>query len=126
MYAVVSTGGKQYKVQKGDIFRVEKLPGNVGDSVSFDKVLLFSDGDNLRIGQPLLDDVSVMGQIVEQDRQKKIIVFKFKRRKRYRRKQGHRQAYTAVRIDSIGGSDAPVQEEEVGETAETAAAESAE
>ncbi|MEE4355179.1 MAG: 50S ribosomal protein L21 [Desulfococcaceae bacterium] len=121
MYAVVSTGGKQYKVQKGDIFRVEKLPGNVGDSVSFDKVLLFSDGDNLRIGQPLLDDVSVMGQIVEQDRQKKIIVFKFKRRKRYRRKQGHRQAYTAVRIDSIGGGDAPVQEEEVGETAETAA-----
>jgi len=104
MYAVVKTGGKQYKIREGEIFRVEKLPGNVGDPVSFDKVLLFSDGENLRIGQPLLDDVSVAGHIVEQDKSKKIIVFKFKRRKRYRRKLGHRQPYTAVQIDRIGAA----------------------
>jgi len=104
MYAVVKTGGKQYKIREGEIFRVEKLPGSVGDPVSFDKILLFSDGENLRIGQPLLDDVSVAGHIVEQDKSRKIIVFKFKRRKRYRRKLGHRQPYTAVQIDSIGAA----------------------
>lgn len=102
MYAVVNSGGKQYKVRKGDILRVEKIPGKKGDSVSFDKVLMFSDGENVRIGQPLLEDVPVRGHIAEQGKARKIIVFKYKRRKRYRRKQGHRQQYTAVRIDSIG------------------------
>lgn len=102
MYAVVATGGKQYKVQRGEILRVEKLPGNVGDPVTFEKVLLFSDGENLTIGNPLVPDVAVQGQIVEQAKAKKILVFKFKRRKRYRRKQGHRQEFTAVRVDSIG------------------------
>jgi large subunit ribosomal protein L21 len=102
MYAVVNTGGKQYKVQEGEIFRVEKIPGDIGSQVTFDKVLLFSDGENLKIGQPVLDDIKVQGSIVEQNKAKKIIVFKFKRRKRYRRKQGHRQPYTAIRIDSIG------------------------
>jgi len=101
MYAVVSSGGKQYKVEEGEILRVEKLPGEVGASVSFDKVLMFSDGEKVSIGTPLLDDVSVSGHIIEQNKAKKIIVFKFKRRKRYRRKQGHRQAYTAVKIDRI-------------------------
>lgn len=103
MYAVVKTGGKQYKVKEGDVLRFEKLPGNVGDSISFDKVLMHSDGENVNIGQPHLDNVEVTGHIVEQGKAKKIIVFKYKRRKRYRRKQGHRQQYTAVKIDAIKG-----------------------
>ncbi len=101
MYAVVSSGGKQYKVQKGEILRVEKISGDIGVPVSFDKVLMFSDGENVNIGQPVLENVSVNGHIVEQDKAKKIIVFKYKRRKRYRRKQGHRQQYTAIKIDNI-------------------------
>ncbi len=101
MYAVVASGGKQYKVQEGDVLKVEKLDGNIGEDVSFDKVLMFSDGENVMVGQPLLDQVAVNGQIVEQGKLKKIIVFKYKRRKRYRRTQGHRQAFTAVKIESI-------------------------
>jgi large subunit ribosomal protein L21 len=101
MYAIVSSGGKQYKVQKGEILRVEKISGDIGVPVSFDKVLMFSDGENVNIGQPVLENVSVNGHIVEQDKAKKIIVFKYKRRKRYRRKQGHRQQYTAIKIDDI-------------------------
>jgi len=102
MYAIVNTGGKQYKVRQGDILRVEKISGELGSPVSLDRVLMFSDGENVRIGQPILDDIAVKGHIVEQGKSKKIIVFKYKRRKRYRRKQGHRQQYTAIKIDSIG------------------------
>jgi large subunit ribosomal protein L21 len=101
MYAIVNTGGKQYKIQQGDVLRVEKIPGEVGSPVSFDKVLMFSDGENVNIGRPVLDNVAVKGHIVEQGKDKKIIVFKYKRRKRYRRKLGHRQQYTAIKIDSI-------------------------
>jgi large subunit ribosomal protein L21 len=101
MYAIVDSGGKQYKVKEGEVLRVEKLAGKVGDSVSFDRILMLSDGDDVNIGAPLLEDVAVSGHIVEQGKAKKIIVFKYKRRKRYRRKQGHRQQFTAVKIDSI-------------------------
>jgi len=101
MYAIVDSGGKQYKVQEGDIVRLEKLSGNVGDTVSFDKVLLFSDGEKVNVGTPLVEKATVEGHIVEQGKNKKILVFKYKRRKRYRRKQGHRQQFTAVKIDSI-------------------------
>lgn len=101
MYAVVATGGKQYKVKEGEVLRVEKLSGDVGQEISFDKVLMFSDGESVKIGQPLVDGVTVRGHIVDQAKAKKIIVFKYKRRKRYRRKQGHRQQYTAVKIDTI-------------------------
>ncbi len=101
MYAVVKTGGKQYRVQEGDVLRVEKLAGDVGSEIAFDDVLLFSDGENLQVGTPNLDNIAVTGRIVEQGKAPKIIVFKYKRRKRYRRKQGHRQPYTAVKIDSI-------------------------
>jgi large subunit ribosomal protein L21 len=101
MYAVVATGGKQYKVQQGDVLRVEKLTGEVGSEVAFDQVLLFSDGENVQIGQPVLEGAVVKGHIIEQGKSKKIIVFKYKRRKRYRRKQGHRQQYTAIKIDAI-------------------------
>ena len=101
MYAVVATGGKQYKVQQGDVLRIEKLTGDVGAEIAFDQVLLFSDGENMQIGQPVLEGAVVKGHIVEQGRSKKVIVFKYKRRKRYRRKQGHRQQYTAIKIDAI-------------------------
>jgi large subunit ribosomal protein L21 len=101
MYAVVNSGGKQYKVQQGEVLRVEKISGDVGSPVTFDRVLMFADGDNVSIGQPVLDGVSVEGHIVEQGKAKKIIVFKYKRRKRFRRKKGHRQQFTAVQIDSI-------------------------
>jgi len=111
MYAVVGSGGKQYRVQEGETFRIEKIPGDVGTDVAFDKVLMFSDGENVKIGQPVLDDVAVQGHIVEQGKAKKIIVFKYKRRKRYRRKQGHRQQFTAVRIDRIGpAGDIPLEQ----------------
>jgi len=101
MYAVVKTGGKQYRVQQGDTVMIEKISGDIGSEVSFEEVLMVSDGEEVRIGTPNLDDVTVSGRIVAQDRAKKIIVFKYKRRKRYRRKQGHRQAFTAVQIDTI-------------------------
>ena len=101
MYAVVAAGGKQYKVEEGDVLRIEKIPGDVGDTMTFDKVLLVADGEALTIGQPVVENASVNARIVEQDRAKKIIVFKYKRRKRYRRTQGHRQAYTAVKIEKI-------------------------
>ena len=101
MYAVVSTGGKQYRIQEGDILRVEKIPGEVGTPITFENVLLYSDGEKISIGQPVLENISVNGHIVEQGKAKKIIVFKYKRRKRFRRKQGHRQQFTAVKIDKI-------------------------
>lgn len=109
MYAVLNSGGKQYKVQPGEVLKVEKISGDVGSPVTFDRVLMFTDGENVSIGQPLLDSVSVEGHIVEQGKAKKIIVFKYKRRKRFRRKNGHRQEFTAVQIDSISakGTKAP-------------------
>ncbi len=101
MYAIINSGGKQYKVAEGEILRVEKINGEIGSQVIFNNVLLFSDGENHQIGNPVLDNVEVEGHIVEQGKDKKIIVFKYKRRKRYRRTQGHRQEYTAVKINSI-------------------------
>ena len=101
MYAVFTTGGKQYKVKEGETLRVEKIAGEVGSPVSFDTGLMYSDGENVSVGQPVLENAAVSGHIVEQGTAKKIIVFKYKRRKRFRRKQGHRQQFTAVKIDSI-------------------------
>ncbi|MGD8251903.1 MAG: 50S ribosomal protein L21 [Desulfobacterales bacterium] len=101
MYAVVKTGGKQYKVQEGDVLRVEKLPGDVGSDITIDQVLLLADGESVSVGTPILAGAAVKAKIVDQDKAKKILVFKYKRRKRYRRKQGHRQPFTAIRIDSI-------------------------
>ena len=101
MYAVIETGGKQYRVNEGDIIRVEKLPAEVGSDVEFEKVLLVGSGEDVKIGMPLVDGARVTGKVVEQDRGKKIVVFKMKRRKNYRRKQGHRQDYTGIRIDRI-------------------------
>jgi large subunit ribosomal protein L21 len=102
MYAVIKTGGKQYKVAQGDKLKVEKLPGNVGDVVTFDEVLLVSGGsDALKVGTPTVKGAKVEAKVIAQDRAKKIIVFKFRRRKNYRRKNGHRQPYTALEITGI-------------------------
>jgi large subunit ribosomal protein L21 len=100
MYAVIKTGGKQYKVAQGDKLRVEKLPGNVGDTVTFEEVLLVG-GDALKIGTPTVAGAKVQAKVIAQDRAKKIIVFKFRRRKNYRRKNGHRQPFTALEITGI-------------------------
>ncbi len=102
MYAVIKTGGKQYRVAEGEKLRVEKLPGNPGDSITFDEVL-FVGGDAVKIGQPIVAGAAVSAKIVAQDRAKKIIVFKLRRRKNYRRKQGHRQPYTELQITGIKG-----------------------
>jgi large subunit ribosomal protein L21 len=101
MYAVIRTGGKQYRVEEGDVVKIEKIDGDRGSQTTFDDVLLLGSDDDTQVGTPLVEGASVSGTIVEQDRDKKIIVFKFRRRKSYIRKQGHRQAYTRVRIDGI-------------------------
>ena len=100
MYAVIKTGGKQYRVSTGDKLRVEKLPGNVGDAVTFDQVLLVS-GEALKLGKPLVGGAKVEAKITGQGLGKKLVVFKFRRRKNYRRKNGHRQPYTALEILNI-------------------------
>ena len=101
MYAVFRSGGKQYQVEPGAVVKVEKLPGEVGSDVILNEVILVGDGDDVQIGHPMIGEVSIRGRIVEQGRHRKIIVFKHKRRKDYRKKQGHRQYYTAVLIQSI-------------------------
>ncbi len=110
MYAVVNTGGKQYKVREGEVHRFEKIPAEVGSRISFDRVLMVSDGENVQVGQPVVPDMAVQGHVVEQGKARKVLVFKYKRRKRYRRKLGHRQQFTAVRIDRIGGPDTGAEE----------------
>jgi len=101
MYAVVRTGGKQLRVEPGAQVRVEKLPGAVGDSVELSEILLLGGEGEARIGKPLVDGARVVGTITAQARGPKITVFKMKRRKRYRRKTGHRQAYTEIRVERI-------------------------
>ena len=102
MYAVIKTGGKQYRVAQGDTLRVEKLAGNVGDTVTLSEVLLLG-GDALKIGKPTVAGAAVEAQITAQGRGEKIVVFKFRRRKNYRRKAGHRQPITPLQITSIQG-----------------------
>ena len=101
MYAIVRTGGKQYQVACGDRLRVEKLEGNVGDHVDLTDVLLVADGEDVKVGQPVLEGAKVVAKIAEQGRAKKVLVFKKKRRKGYRVKRGHRQFYTALKIEEI-------------------------
>lgn len=101
MYAIVRTGGKQYQVASGDQIRVEKLDGNVGDSLDLSDVLMVVDGEDIKVGQPTLENAKVSAKIAEQGRAKKIIVFKKKRRKGYRLRKGHRQSYTALKIEAI-------------------------
>lgn len=101
MYAIVRTGGKQYQVAAGDKLRVEKLPGNVGDTIELSDILMVVDGEKVTIGQPVLDGAKVVAKIAEQGKAKKVLVFKKKRRKGYQVKRGHRQQYTALTIEEI-------------------------
>ncbi len=102
MYAVIKTGGKQYRVQQGDVIYVEKLEAQAGDAVNFD-VLMLGDEDNVTIGAPVVEGAKVEGKVVGQVKSAKIVVFKYKAKKNERRKQGHRQPYTKVEITAVQG-----------------------
>ncbi|MFO1518067.1 MAG: 50S ribosomal protein L21 [bacterium] len=101
MYAIIKTGGKQYKVQEGETLKVEKLPGVEGQAVSFKHVLFYSNASEVKVGTPLLSDAKVDAEIVKNGQAKKILVFKKKRRKGFAKKQGHRQEFTEVKILKI-------------------------
>ena len=101
MQAIIETGGKQYKVAEGDTLFIEKLPVEAGEAVTFDKVLAVIDGDNLTVGTPVVEGAKVDASVVKNGKGKKVIVFKYKPKKGYRRKQGHRQPYTKVTIGKI-------------------------
>lgn len=103
MYAIIETGGKQYKVEEGNTILVEKIEGNDGDLVRFDRILLVSNDEELKVGKPLVEGAAVEGTIVEQGKSRKVIVFKYKAKKDYRKKQGHRQPYTKVKVEKIIG-----------------------
>ena len=101
MYAIIECGGRQYRAEQGHFFSVEKLPNEVGEQITLDKVLLVSNGEDVQIGQPHISGASVTATIVEQYRGKKVFVWKYRSSKRYRRRKGHRQFYTRLRIDEI-------------------------
>ena len=116
MYAVIKTGGKQYRVQEGDVITIEKLNANVGDKVEFDEVLVLGEGADIKVGTPFLDGVKVFGTVTEKG--KKVIIFKYKSKKDYRKKQGHRQPYTMVEITGLG-TDKPAKAAPAAEATET-------
>lgn len=99
--AIIRTGGKQYRVAPGEVLRVEKLEGDVGSKIEFDDVLLVGDGDGVKIGAPLVKGAKVSAEIQKHGRGKKVIVYKFRRRKQYRRKNGHRQPFTEIKVTGI-------------------------
>ncbi len=101
MYAIVESGGRQYRAEEGHTFSVEKLPYEVGDKVELDNVLLIANGDSVNVGQPTVGGATVKATVVEQYRGKKILVWKYRAKQRYRRRRGHRQDYTRLRIDEI-------------------------
>jgi len=101
MYAIIETGGKQYKVQPGDMIYIEKLEANAGDAVTFDKVIAVSTEEGFKAGSPLLDGAGVAGTVMKNGKSPKIRIFKYNSKKGYRRRQGHRQPYTKVQIDAI-------------------------
>lgn len=103
MYAVLKTGGKQYRVQSGESVRVESLPAEVGAAVSFDEVLMVGEGESVRVGTPLIAGAKVNATVVAHGRGEKVHIFKMRRRKHFQKSQGHRQGYTEVRIDDIQG-----------------------
>ncbi len=117
MYAVIETGGKQYRVTEGDVITVEKLGVEAGKKVDFDKVLVIGEGSDIKIGTPYVD-ATVSGKVVENGKGEKVVIYKYKAKKDYRKKQGHRQPYTMVEITSIGGAKAaPAKKEEKTEAA---------
>jgi large subunit ribosomal protein L21 len=106
MYAVIKTGGKQYKVAAGDYLKVEKLDGDVGSKVVIDKILMLADGDDVTIGSPLVAGAKVNATVLSHGKGDKVMIFKFHRRKHYRKTQGHRQSFTEIKIDDINGKGA--------------------
>jgi len=107
MYAVIETGGKQYRVQEGDVITIEKLNVSAGDDITFDKVLLLNDGQTVQVGTPIVEAAKVFGSVVENGKGEKVIIFKYKAKKDYRKKQGHRQPYTMVKIESLSADGKP-------------------
>jgi len=103
MFAVIETGGKQYRVSEGDKIKVEKLDATDGSSFVFDKVLMIAEGDKVNVGKPYIKSGKVEAKILRNGRHKKIIIFKFKPKKRYRKKAGHRQPFTEIQITKISG-----------------------
>ena len=101
MYAIIATGGKQYKVAEGDVIRVEKLGVDAGESVTFDQVLVVSNDEDLKIGTPVVDGASVTATVVKEGKAKKVIVYKYKPKTGYHKKNGHRQLFTEVKIEKI-------------------------
>jgi len=101
MYAVIKTGGKQYRVIQGETLKIETVAGDVGSAIVLDKVLMVGDGDKLSVGKPLLDGATVNATILSNGRHDKVTIFKMRRRKHYQKHQGHRQNYTEIRIDGI-------------------------
>ena len=101
MYAVIQTGGKQYRVSEGDILRVEKIDSEAGASIDLDKVLMVADGENIKIGTPYVDGGKVTAEVQEHGRGKKVKILKFRRRKHHLKRQGHRQSYTELKITGI-------------------------
>ncbi len=109
MYAIIGTGGKQYRVQEGDVITVEKLDVEAGDKIALDKVLLLNNGTELKVGAPYVEGAKVLGEVVENGKGKKVIIFKYKAKKDYRKKQGHRQPYTMIKIESLTSEAAPAK-----------------
>ena len=103
MYAVVKTGGKQYRVTQDEYLKVEKLEGNEGDTIELDQVLMIADGDKLKIGSPILDGGKVTATILSHGRGKKVEIMKFRRRKHHQKRTGHRQSYTEIKVTAING-----------------------
>jgi large subunit ribosomal protein L21 len=116
MYAIIMTGGKQYRVQQGDEFRVEKLDANVGDTVVFDDVVAVG-GDKLVVGTPFVEGYAVEAEVLEQGKADKVIIYKYKAKKDYRRKNGHRQPYTLVKVTGIGAGAPKAKAEKAAEPA---------
>jgi large subunit ribosomal protein L21 len=101
MYAIVETGGKQYRVQPGQTIQVERLPAIVGDSVTLDRVLMVADGEEVTVGRPTVEGAAVQATVVGEGKARKVVIYKYLPRHRYRRKKGHRQLFTRLRIESI-------------------------
>lgn len=101
MYAVIGTGGKQYKVSPGDVVRVESLDAKMGDTIELKDVYMIADGDKLSVGKPMLSSAKVTAEVVDEDRGVKLLIFKHRRRKGFRKTNGHRQNYTAIKVKEI-------------------------
>ncbi|HET7301084.1 MAG TPA: 50S ribosomal protein L21 [Oleiagrimonas sp.] len=112
MYAVIKTGGKQYRVMQGEYLRVEKLDAEVDGTITFDQVLLVGEGENVTIGAPLVDGATVSAKVLSQGRDKKVRIIKFRRRKHHKKQQGHRQYYTEIEITAIAGGKSSASKNE--------------